>query len=329
MVVEESRTTNRGRRLSILLRPEILLPILLAVAVLLLVVTTPSFTAEKNLQSLARQWAPVAILALGAATVILAGGADFSFASTVGLVSVVTAHFAVRTGSPWALLLAIPTGFLVGLINGTLVTALRMSPIVVTLGTLVFIRGVANVVARGTPILGVPSGYDWLGTAFVGPFPFAFVLAVVVVGIDLVVLSRTRLGLRIYATGDNAASTRGSGVSPYRVLFGAYLIAGLHWGIAGAILASRVDSGQPTLATGFEVTVLTAVFLGGVSLVGGSGRARGVVFASLLLAVLANGLNLLGVFSFIQQVVFGVLLIGAIFFTQYVASPERLDVGEE
>ena len=192
---------------------------------------------------------------------------------------------------------------------GRSVAVLRMSPIVVTLAALVFFRGLAFVVTRGTPIYGMPEGYGWIGTAFIGPVPVSVLIAAVVAVIDIYILQRTVFGLRIYATGDNAMSAMISGVNPYRVLFATYLIAGLHWGVAGALLTSRVDFGQASLATGYEVTVLTAVFFGGVSLVGGSGRLSRVVLASLLLAMLANGLNLLGVFSYVQQIIFGCMLI--------------------
>jgi ribose transport system permease protein len=129
--------------------------------------------------------------------------------------------------------------------------------------------------------------------------------------------------LRLYATGDNATSVTMSGVNPYRVLFASYVLAGLHWAIAGALLTSRVDSGQATLATGYEVQVLTAVFLGGVSLVGGSGRLENVLFASILLATLGNGLNLLGVFSFVQQIISGFLLIAAMAISARLVSATR------
>jgi ribose/xylose/arabinose/galactoside ABC-type transport system permease subunit len=311
------RVPRPGWRPDLRVKPEVILPIITVGAILAFTILAPTFLSLQNFQNLSRQWASIGILALGAAIVILAGGVDISFAATAGLVSVVTAEVAVQTGSPWALLVAIPVGLGVGVLNGTLVAVLRMSPIVVTLGSLVFIRGLANVIAGGTPIYDVPQGYGWIGTAFLGPVPVSFLIALAVAVFDMYLLQRTRFGLRVYATGDNATSATISGVNPYRVLLATYLIAGLHWAVAGALLTSRVNSGQASLATGYEVTVLTAVFLGGVSLVGGSGRLHLVLLASILLAILANGLNLLGVYSFIQQVIFGTLLIVAMLLTRF------------
>jgi ribose/xylose/arabinose/galactoside ABC-type transport system permease subunit len=277
----------------------------------------PTFLTVQNLQHLAVQWAPLGVLALGAAIIVLAGGADFSFAAAVGVISVVTAEVASMISSPTALLLAFPVGLGIAILNAGLVVGLSMSPIVATLGTLVFLRGLANVLSRGTPVFDVPAGFEWAGTAYVGAIPVPAVVAALVVAIDVVMMAYSRFGRYVYATGSNPTATRLAGVNPRRTLVLAYLVGGMHWAVAGILLTSQVASGQPSLATGWEVRVFTAVFLGGVALIGGSGSLIGVLFASLLLAVLVNGMDLLHIVSYVQLIVSGTLMLLAILFTEY------------
>lgn len=317
------RLRTRWGRGEILYHPERPLSALLFIAVAVLALASPNFITLQNAQHVALQWAPYGVLVLGATVVILAGGADFSFAAAIGLISVVTAQASAAIDSPIGLLLAVPVGLFVGLLNGLLVAGLGMSPIVATLGTFVFLRGVSNVMARGTPIFDVPGGYEWVGTAYIGAVPLPLLLAVGVVVVDAYVISRTRFGLRIYAIGSNPRAALLAGVNPKVVLLFAYLLAGLHWALAGILLTSQVASGQPSLATGWEVRVFTAVFLGGVALVGGSGTLAGVVVASILLSVLVNGMDLIHVVSYVQLIISGLLMLVAIFFTEYLAQRRR------
>ena len=308
------------RKLSDLLtRSETVLPVLILVLVIFLVLRSDRFLTGTNFQSLAVQGAPLAILAFGQTVVVLSRQLDLSVASTMALVSVVTATVALDSGSPWALALAIPIGIGVGIINGTLVGIFKMSSIVVTLGMLVFLRGIANVVAQGRPIFGLPEDYNWLGTTEAAAIPVAFIIAIIVFGAVYAVLKRSTFGLHIYAIGDNPLAARLAGVSIRRTIFFAYVLSGLLAGIAGALLTSRVNTGQARLAEGQEIQVLTAVFLGGIALAGGVGSLAGVFGAVVLLVILANGLNLIGVVSFIQLVISGLILLASIALTEYFA----------
>ncbi len=308
------------RKLSDLLtRSETVLPVLILALVIFLVIRTDRFLTGTNFQSLAVQGAPLAILAFGQTVVVISRQLDLSVASTMALVSVVTATVALDSGSPWALALAIPIGIGVGIINGTLVGIFKMPSIVVTLGMLVFLRGIANVVAKGRPIFGLPEDYNWLGTTEAVAIPVAFIIAIIVFVTVYAVLKWSTFGLHIYAIGDNPLAARLAGVSINRTIFFAYVLSGLLAGIAGALLTSRVNTGQARLAEGQEIQVLTAVFLGGVALAGGVGSLFSVFGAVVLLVILANGLNLIGVVSFIQLVISGSILLASIALTEYFA----------
>ncbi len=298
-------------------RAEFIVPIVILGLVIYLSASASSFLTGRNLENVARQGAPLAILAFGQTVVVLARGFDLSQASTVGLVSVATAKLAVATGSPVALALALPIGLGVGVVNGLLCSVFRMSAIIVTLGMLVFLRGLANIVAQSRPVFGVPAGYDWLAVTNFGPVPISFLVAVAVFLVLFILLRVSTFGLHVYAMGDNPTAARLSGINTTTVLFMTYVLSGLCAGIAGALLTARVNTGQFNLAQGFEIPILTAVFLGGISLTGGVGNLIGVMFAVALIAMLQNGLNLLGVFSFIQQVILGGILLASIILTEF------------
>lgn len=300
-------------------RSEMVLPVLILALSIFLIIDTDVFLSGNNFQNLARQGAVLAILAFGQTIVVLARQLDLSVAATMSLVSVVTARVAADTGSPWALALAIPIGIGAGIVNGTLVGVFRMPSIVVTLGMLVFVRGIANVVSKGRPIFDLPDDYKWLGATNFASIPVAFIVAIVAFIFVYVLLKWSTFGLHIYAMGDNPLAARLAGIRMNRTMFMAYVLSGLLAGIAGALLTSRVNSGQARLAEGQEIQVLTAVFLGGVALAGGVGSLIGVLGAVVLLVILANGLNLLGVVSFIQLVISGAILLGSIALTEYFA----------
>lgn len=298
-------------------RSEMVLPVMILGLSIFLIIESDAFLTDRNFQNLARQGAVLAVLAFGQTVVVLGRQLDLSVSATMALVSVVTARVAVDTGSPWALALAIPIGIAAGVVNGTLIGVFKMSSIVVTLGMLVFVRGIANVVSEGRPIFGLPDGYNWLGATNALSIPVAFIIAIVVFVLVYILLKWSTFGLHIYAMGDNPLAARLAGVRTSRSIFMAYVLSGLLAGIAGALLTSRVNSGQARLAEGQEIQVLTAVFLGGIALAGGVGSLIGVFGAVVLLVILANGLNLLGVVSFIQLVISGSILLGSIALTGY------------
>jgi ribose/xylose/arabinose/galactoside ABC-type transport system permease subunit len=192
-----------------------------------------------------------------------------------------------------------------------------ITPIIVTLGSLYFARGMAFILGDGRAVVsGLPPDFIVPARTFVGPIPTPVIVAAVVVTTFWVLLHRSLLGKYTYAIGGNRETAVLSGLAVGRVQGGLYVLSGLTAGIAGVILASRLGSGQPDAGVGFEFEVIVAIILGGTSLAGGQGTIVGTVLGALIVAVLGNGLNLLGVQTFYQYLVQGAALIVAVLLDQ-------------
>ncbi len=272
------------------------------------------FLSFTNIINIIRQVAIVGIAAFGQAFVLLIGGIDLSIGSIIGL-SGVTAAILIRDFSlsvPLALLGGVLAGTLVGLLNGLIVSKLNIPAIITTLGTYTIVRGISNLIAGGMSVFGMPASYKILGTGYLSVFPIPVVIMVAVLGILYLVLNHMPFGRYVYAIGNNSRSARISGINIPRIKQLVFIISGTVGGIAGVILSSRLDSGQAVPITNFEMDVITAVVLGGISISGGKGRLMGVVIGVLIIGVLQNGLILKNVFFYSQMVIKGPILLLAI-----------------
>lgn len=272
------------------------------------------FLSFTNIINIIRQIAIVGIAAFGQAFVLLIGGIDLSIGSIIGL-SGVTAAILIRDFSlsvPLALLCGVLAGTLVGLINGLIVSRLNIPAIITTLGTYTIVRGISNLVAGGMSVFGLPASYKILGTGYISVFPIPVVVMVAVLAVLYLVLNHTPFGRYVYAIGNNSRSARISGINIPRIKQLVFIISGTVAGIAGVILSSRLDSGQAVPITNFEMDVITAVVLGGISITGGKGRLMGVVIGVLIIGVLQNGLILKNVLFYSQMVIKGPILLLAI-----------------
>jgi ribose transport system permease protein len=204
---------------------------------------------------------------------------------------------------------------LLGLINGTIVTLGRIPPFIVTLGTMQIFRGAALQLTDGKPIFDLtslqPSFAMW-GTGDLFGIPSPVIITLVVFLIGFLILRYTKLGLYTYAIGGNEQATRFSGVRINRYLLGVYTLMGATAGVAAVMWSSRLNSTQPTVATGEELNAIAAVVIGGTSLFGGEGSIVGTLIGALLMAVIRNGLTLLHVPSFYQQMVIGAVVVLAV-----------------
>ncbi len=292
--------------------------LVLLVMGLILTITTEQFLTTNNLLNVARQVSLIVIVGMGMTFILTSGGMDISVGAVVAFSGVLAAGLAVSGWSlPLAFLTASLAGGLIGLLHGSLIVWGGVSPIIVTLGTMFAVRGVAYLytgsVSDGTSIsVGLPDGFTNLGAGYVAGIPVPVIIAVVAVAVFWFLYNRTLLGKHTRAVGGNVEAARLSGVRVGRVLFSIYGITGLLAGACGVILASRLASGQPSAATGFEFDVIIAVLIGGTSLFGGKGTIIGTVIGALIIGVLSNGLTLLGVDSFWQQVVKGTVLVLAV-----------------
>jgi ribose transport system permease protein len=270
-----------------------------------------------NWLNIARQASFNAILGIGMTFVILTGGVDLSVGSIVAVSSVVGGLLIFDQGwSMWPAVLAmLVAGGLCGLANGLVITLGRIPPFIVTLGTMQVFRGMALQLTSGQPIFDITKiqpEFDIWGTRNFGGVPSPVIITAVVFVIGYLVLRYTRLGLYTYAIGGNEQATRFSGVNINRYKLSVYTLMGLAAGIAGVMLTSRLNSAQPSVASGAELDAIAAVVIGGTSLFGGEGTLIGTIIGALLMAVIRNGLTLMHVTAFYQQIVIGVVIILAV-----------------
>ncbi len=283
-----------------------------------LTIATPHFLTAINLASVARQTAVINIMALGMTLVIITGGIDLSVGSTLALAGLF-GTMAIKSGMPIpiGILVGIFSGFVCGLLNGLMITQLRINPFIITLGTLEAYRGLALVVSKGLPVHGLPDAFALLGDGTLLGIPFSlWVLAICAVVMHFV-LENTKLGRYSFAIGSNASAAYYAGVPINFHLSAVYAIAGLLTGLAGMIEASRLVTGQPTAGQGYELQAIAAVVIGGGSLQGGEGSVMGTLIGAFIIGLLSNGSDLLGINPYWQQVIIGLVIIVAVGFDEF------------
>lgn len=290
--------------------------LLIAIVIMLVELSVLSnvFLTGENLINVLRQVSINGIMALGVTLVILTGGIDLSVGSLLAVSGVVVGS--IVAGSPNAAIAAIFAGIAVcavfGLVSGLFIARLRVPPFVATLAMMTVARGFALVYAKGRPYIITAKQYEFLGKGGVLGIPVPVIILILVVIITLVILNTTRWGRYIYAIGGNEAAARVSGVAIDRIKIFVYTFSGALAGLAGAVLASRIASGQPAVGEGYELDAIAAVVIGGTSLTGGVGSIFGTILGFLIIGLISNGLTLLGVSSYYQQIVKGAIILAAV-----------------
>ncbi|MCQ5128369.1 ABC transporter permease [Butyricicoccus faecihominis] len=275
---------------------------------------SPAFFKVENLLNIGKQVAVYGIMAVGMTFVILTGGIDISVGSLLGLVSVLAANFIVKVGMPplFAVLIAVLIGTISGVFAGIFVVKLQMPPMVGTLALMTIDRGIAYIISNGLPIYGLPDSFRVWGQGYIGIVPVPLIIMSVIFVIGGFVLNKTRYGRYIYAAGGNEEATRLAGVNTDWIKMSTYIVSGFLASIAAVVMLSRMNSGQPTTGMQGEMDVITAVFLGGVSVTGGEGKLSGVLAGAFIMGVLSNGMIILGISEFYQMVIKGVVLVVAV-----------------
>jgi ribose transport system permease protein len=278
-----------------------------------LTIATPHFLTVINLSSVARQTAVINIMALGMTLIIITGGIDLSVGSILGI-SGLFGCMAIQNGLPIpaAIAVGIGTGLLCGLLNGIMITQLRINPFIVTLGTLEAYRGLALVVSKGLPVHGLPDAFSFLGDGNLLGIPFSLWILAICAILMHFLLENTKLGRYAFAIGSNSSAAYYAGVPIKFHLTSVYAIAGMLTGLAGMIEASRLMTGQPTAGQGYELQAIAAVVIGGGSLQGGEGSVVGTLIGAFIMGLLSNGSDLLGINPYWQQVVIGAVIIAAV-----------------
>jgi inositol transport system permease protein len=314
--------------------PLIFLIVLMAVFTAL----KPTFIDPINVFNIMRQISITGLIALGMTFVILTAGIDLSVGSLLALCGMVAAIVAKggtansmslsagpEVGLGWfaALLAALATGAIAGGVQGVAITRLKVPPFVVTLGGLTIFRGLTLTLSNGGPISGFTPDFRWFGTGLVGPVPVPVIIFAIAAIICHIVLRYTRFGRSVYAVGGNAEAARLSGLRVDRILVSVYVIVGFFAGLAAFVLSARLNSAEAVAGMGYELTVISAVVIGGTSLFGGIGSVGGTVVGAALIGVLQNGLQFNNVSSYTQSIVIGLILIIAVAFDRWLKSRAR------
>jgi ribose transport system permease protein len=290
---------------------------LILVAVLL-TIASPYFLTANNLFNIGVQVSVVAIIAVGETLVILTGGIDLSVGSVAGLGGILGTMAIAKSGMPIAVgvLVAVLAGAVIGLVNGLLVTQMKLPPFIATLGMLGVARGLTFIVGGENAVYGLPSSFRLFGEGQIGPIPMPILYLIVIAVIGHVILTRTKLGRYAYAIGSNKEAARLSGIPLNRYQIAVYVISAGLAGFGGMIAASLVHSGQPNYGVGLELNVIAACVIGGASLFGGVGTIGGSMIGAFLMAVITNGAVLLNITQYYQEVIIGVIIWVAVWWDQ-------------
>jgi ribose transport system permease protein len=292
------------------------LQILLAIVILsavFAVLFSDSFSTYGTMMNMARVAGILLVVSIGQTFALIVGGFDISVGATMGLVSVVSSILmsqGMNVGT--AVLIGVLVGGAVGLVNGIGIAVLRVTPFVMTLGTLTFARGLADQIANGGTITGLPRSLRYFGRGNWHGLPSAACIAVIVLILAWLILQHCRAGLYIFAIGGSRETTRVAGVPVVRYEVLAYTVTGLLAGLGGVMLTARVSVGQGSLGEGYELLSVATAVIGGVVIGGGVGRLTGVVLGVIFITVLTTGLDIAGVNPFLQQMTTGVVLVGAV-----------------
>jgi ribose transport system permease protein len=316
MVTEVSAPARSGTVVGALAsKSQIVLVAALVIICLGISLAVPQFYSGANIIAILRQSAMVLIVACGMTMLLITAEVDLSVGASIAFVGVVAMDVINHTDSvPLGILAGIAFGGFVGLVNGLIVTRLKVNSLIATIGTMMILQGSVFLYSREAVQNHhhLPSFVD-IGAGYIGPFPIPVIVAAVVFAVSYAVLRHTTLGRYLYAVGANEKTARLSGLRTERLKLLAFVVTGLLVGVAGMVLVSLMNAGQPTAGRGFELIVIASVILGGTSLSGGRGTLVGTLLGVLVLKVIDNGIIILQWNQDLQMIVPGVVLILAIY----------------
>jgi fructose transport system permease protein len=291
--------------------------IALVIACAIFGTTTNRFFSGENFSLILQQVMVVGVIAIGQTLIILTAGIDLSCGMVMALGSIVMTKVASDYGvpAPLAILIGIAVTSLFGLVNGLLVTRIKLPPFIVTLGTFNIAFAITQLYSGAQTVTEVPAAMTWLGSTFaVGGAQVAYgtvLMILLYLGVWFW-LRETAAGRHVYAVGNNPEATRLVGIPPEGVLLGVYVLAGAFYGIASLLAVARTGVGDPNAGQTENLDAITAVVLGGTSLFGGRGVILGSLIGAIVVGVLRNGLTLMGVSSVYQVLITGILVILAV-----------------
>ncbi len=278
---------------------------------------SPNFLTGRNIRNIFTQNAVTGILAVGMTLVMISGGIDLGVGNLVSFIGCLMALMLKNgMGEGPAMLLALLTATLCGIITGAIVSFTSAQPFIITLGMMNVYKALALITANGSDIP-IGTQFQFLGKTYLYTILFPVWIFIVLFLLLYLILSRTSLGRTVYCIGSNpeAAYISGIAVKSQKILI--YGLNGFITGFAALVLLSRLGSAGPTMGDNYEMQAISACAIGGVTLTGGVGSAAGVFLGVLFLGLVRNGLNMMGVPSFYQYLVNGVIIIIAVVFSNY------------
>ncbi|MFI5959383.1 ABC transporter permease [Cryptosporangium sp. NPDC051539] len=309
------RETHRESLLTkVMVRQETSLLLVIVVVGGLAASRSDLFLSSANLTEILRSTVIYFVMACGAALLIIGGGLDFSAGAVFTLGALVTCKLMVSS-VPWpvAVLIGMAACCAVGVVNFLIITYLHVPPIIATLGTFFMLTGFDNLVTGGFDVLPLPAGFQRIGQGSIAGIPNIVVIAVVVGLVFWFLLDRTRFGVNVRALGGNRQAAVGNGLKVFRLDLALYVIAAATAALAGMIYSARVGAGQVTAGgTSTTLIAITAVLIGGVSLMGGLGSIQGIAVGAVLLSLIDNALVLSRIPPQYNSIVIGAILVCAV-----------------
>lgn len=287
-------------------------------------INNPIFFTFNNIMDILRNTSYTLIIAVGMTFVLIAKGLDLSVGSLLAFCGLMAA-LCMQKGVPIILsvLVGLLAGAMFGCVNAFCIVKLRIPAMIATLGTMYMARGLVLVITKGQSVYPLPDAFTAFGKGNVLGIPNMVILAVIISIAAHFILTHTTYGRKVYAIGGNPETAGFAGINVAKITASVYVLCGVMAGLSGIMTAARMGSGQPSVGDGTEMTVITAVIIGGTSLNGGAGTILGTVFGALLMNVLSSGMNLVGVSAYWQKFVMGLIIIIAVGFDQYQRSKRR------
>ncbi len=298
--------------------------IALMIMAIAMTIFSDNFATSDNLFNVARQISVNLCISVGMTMVILTGGIDLSVGSILAFTGAIAAGL-IKQGIEiegmnlfigftilGVIIVALIAGGIIGWFNGFMITKFKVPPFVATLAMLTIARGLTMLYTKGFPITQLGDNFNFIGTGWFAGVPMPVWISILVIGVSVFFMKKTRTGRYIYAIGGNERAALLSGVKVNRVKVFVYVIAGVLSGVAGLLVTARLDSAQPNAGMGYELDSIAAVVIGGTSLNGGKGSIMGTVIGASIIGVLNNGLVLLNVSPFWQQVIKGLVILLAV-----------------
>lgn len=291
----------------------------LLLLMILFSVTSPYFFTLRNLINIVTQNTYFIIGAVGLSFVMIGGGIDLSVGYQMSLVGVVTAMCMTVFHLPvWvSVSLGLVLGTLLGLINGLIVTNIKVFPLIVTLATSMVFQGVSYLVSKAQTFRDYPDAFVWITKGKVLGMPFDVLLTIIIVLAASFIYAKTKYGWNVLALGGNEEASRLAGIKTKKIKVSVYALCGFFFAVATMVMISKSNTTGSNFGPGTEFTCLTAAIVGGISFMGGEGNMLGLVTGVFILAVLGNGMQLAGWGTYAQYIVRGLILLGAVAFDEY------------